>query len=126
MDILITLPLHLCKELLSGRKTVELRSTYPKHFNPLLNKVYVVTKGTHTICLVFTVRRFVEFTDVETCWDYVGNKICASREWFTKYAETKRKLVAWEIGLVSPYMPHLSTHKRLNIKSNPQSFIYVS
>lgn len=125
MDILITLPLNLIDYIMTGQKTTELRSVCPAKFNCERDVVYVVAKGTNNIMLSFTVRAFVRYDDCMGFWIDCGNSVCVDYLWVRRYAENKRVLYAWEIDTVTHIVPHLDAKEHFNIKSNPQSFIYV-
>lgn len=126
MDILITLPLDLCKFIMSGHKTIELRSVCPAKFDCERDSVYVVAKGTNNVMLSFTVRNFVRYDDFRECWSACWPHISIPYSWLEQYAKNKRVLFAWEINTVTPIIPYIDAKKRFNIKSNPQSYIYVS
>lgn len=126
MDIAITLPANLCVELLAGKKLVEIRKTYPKHFNCLTDKVYVIMKQSHRVVMTFTVHRFVKHKSVTDLWHEYCYQVRVPFKWLEKYAGNADCLYAWEIGLVSPFSTNVDARTLLGIHHNPQSFIYVS
>lgn len=125
MNILITLPINFINSILIGQKTIELRSVYPVNFDCKRDIVYVVAKGTNSIMLSFTVRAFVRYDDFLGFWLDCWHSIGVGYMWLERYAKNKRVLYAWEIDTVTHIIPHLDAKEHFNIKSNPQSFIYV-
>lgn len=126
MDIVITLPVELCAEILEGRKTVEVRKNYPKKFNCLKDRVYVIMKGTNKIVLSFTVSAFERYDSPLMLWHEYCYKIRVPYAWFKQYATGTNALYVWKIETVSAYSPHPLAKNYLGITHNPQSFIYVS
>lgn len=111
---------------MAGQKTTELRNVCPDKFYCKRDRVYVVAKGTNYVMLSFTIRDFVRYDDYKLCWSSCWPQICVGYDWFERYAMNKRVLFAWEIDTVTQIVPWIDVKKRFNIKSNPQSFIYVS
>ena len=125
MNIAITLPASLCAEILEGRKKVEVRKTYPKHFDCEKDCVYVIIKGTHSVCCSFMVSRFEHHASVIQMWYQYSKFIRAPYAAISQYANDGSGCCAWIIKEVTPYRPALNAEEHLDIQHNPQQFIYV-
>lgn len=126
MNIAITLPLDLCVELLEGRKHVEIRKNYPRNFNCLTDKVYVIMKGTHKVVCTFTVKDFTRYNNIYFVWNVFEKLIRVPWKWFYDYAKNTKCLYVWNISIVSPVEPSVDAGDLLGLTVNPQSFVYVN
>lgn len=126
MNIVITLPKYLCQEIIAGRKKIEIRKNFPKKFRLLVDKVYVIQKGTHNIVCSFTIQTIEVHSNPYFLWNVAEDLICVSWDWFYKYVEKSSCFYAWVIGSVTTYHSILDARLFLGIYKNPQSFCYVS
>ena len=126
MNIAITLPANLCMEILEGKKLVEIRKSFPKKFNCLTDKVYVIMKNSHRVIMTMKLERFIKYVSVTDLWHNYCYQVRVQFKWLEKYAGNADCLYAWEIGLVSPCQTYVDARELLGVYHNPQSFIYVS
>lgn len=125
MDIIITLPHELICDILSGVKTIELRSKIPSRFNTYIDKVYVCEKGKHRIPVYFSIGSFTKFSLDEDVDKRLALAASVPVEWVKDYRKGKKNVYAWLIADVFPTPnPSYLWHK-MNVKKNPQSFNYV-
>ena len=125
MSIAITLPLNLWKNILSGEKTIELRKNFPKRFDMNDDVIFVVIKGTHRVAGWFRVR---EFEKVSNSFRMLLNPpagIFVTERWIRKYLQNSDICYLWHIKEVHVFEGYKNSSVYLNLKSNPQSFVYV-
>lgn len=125
MNIVITLPNSLCNAIIKGVKDVEVRKSFPKHFDCKKDLVYVIKKGTNDVVLAFSVRKFVKYEDTDLLWHDFSHTIGVPYVCFDKYANNCKCLYAWIIDRVFPFRPALNSINFLNIDHNHQYFVYV-
>lgn len=124
MDIVITLPRPLIDKILSGEKTVEIRKNKPKKFNPELDYVFVIEKGTKLAVAWFKISWF-EFGSASLVNFLYGEKIGVPEKWLKDYVknDSSKDVWVWHIlkgGLFCS--PVCLT--ALGLKCSPQSYAY--
>ena len=126
MDIAITLPESLWKKIVSGEKTIELRKNFPKDFNVITDRVYVLLKGTTQIAGYFVVRSFEKFI-VPCMGDFepILPKIAVQRQWVIDYIGNSHAVYLWHIRFCNPFAQPVNRKSIWDIKNNPQSYIYI-
>ena len=124
MNIVITLPRILINKIISGEKSVEVRSKVPTNFNLKTDVVYVAEKGTSNIPLMFSIKEFISFKDKTEAINYINKDAAVSIQFLENYTKDKNTICIWVLGRVCllPKSRHMATW--LGIKKNPQSFIY--
>lgn len=125
MNIVITLPVNLIAEILEGRKQYEIRSKIPANFNLNRDVVYVVQKGTKKVVLYFTIVKFFTDLDLNKNARAIAKKAAVPTGWLKSYAKGKDKIHAWDIGCYCKLTDSSQVYQQIDIKSNPQSFIYT-
>lgn len=127
MDIAITLPLDLWKKIVAGEKTIELRKNFPKEFDVVTDRVYVILKGTTLIAGYFVVSSFENFR-VEGRSDFYPflTQIAMPKQWIFDYWGYSPTVYFWHIRYVNPFVNLVDRRSVWNIKTNPQSFFYVN
>ena len=125
MDIVITLPKNLIDKILSGEKTVEVRTHKPIMFGLYRDIVYVVQKGTRRVVMNFTVEDFLDVDRAGLLFIYNEGNIGVDLNWLMKYAANKKKFSVWCIGCVSSLECMNLTLDDLHVKVAPQSYAYV-
>lgn len=125
MDIIITLPKNLIEKILSGEKTVEVRTRRPLWFNLYNNIVYVVQKGTRRVVMDFTIERFVDVDYAGLLFYYNEGNVGVDLDWLTKYAANKKTFSIWYIGCVTSLDCIDLTLDKMSVKAAPQSYTYV-
>ena len=125
MDILITLPKNLIEKILSGEKTVEVRSRRPIKFDLYNDIVYVVQKGTRRVVMDFTIERFVDVDYAGLLFYYNEGNVGVDLAWLTKYAANKKTFSIWYIGCVTSLDCIDLTLDKMPVKAAPQSYTYV-
>lgn len=125
MSIAITLPLYLWKNILSGEKTIELRKNFPKKFDVNADVVFVIIKGTHRVAGCFRVREFEEVTNTFRMLINPPKGIFVSERWIRKYLQNSDICYLWHIKEIYAFEAYKTANDYLNLKTNPQSFVYV-
>lgn len=125
MDIIITLPKNLIKKILSGEKTVEVRTRRPIKFDLYRDIVYVVQKGTRRVIMDFSIERFVDVDKDGLLFYYNEGNVGVDYDWLMKYAANKKTFSIWYIGCVCSLDLINATLDDFSIKVAPQSFAYV-
>lgn len=125
MDILITLPKNLIEKILSGEKTVEVRTRRPIQFDLYKDIVYVVQKGTRRIVMCFTVKEFKDVDKAGLLFLYQYGVIGVDYNWLMRYAANKKTFSIWRIGVVTSLECTDFTLETMSVKVAPQSYAYV-
>lgn len=127
MDIAITLPRSLWDKIVSGEKTIELRKNFPKMFRVNSDKIYVILKGTKKIAGYFQVSSFEYFyAESVSDFDPILSKISVPRQWIIGYVGYSSAVYLWHIRYVHPFVRLIERRSVWNIKTNPQSYVYVN
>lgn len=126
MNIIITLPADLIREIAEGRKTVEIRKTCPSHFNPDEDIVWVKTKGADKVPMCFEIDHFEKSYNFEDVWKRYQSQIGVDKAWWTKYTQGEIVVVIWHIKNVHVFYPNLSFSKSFPNLPAPQSYIYTA
>lgn len=124
MNIVITLPAELIAAILDRKKSIEVRSKLPLHFDSGNDVVFVSMKGTHKIPIYFTVKKFVVYGSSYTNDEQIANAASVPVKWITDYRESKRFIYAWVIGYVCELENPVFVWNALQMTNNPQSYIY--
>ena len=125
MNIVITLPADLIAAILDKKKCFEVRSKLPRNFDPQKDVVFVAMKGFQKVPLYFTIFKFYTYTKHSDCNDYIAQRAAVPTQWIANYMEGKDCIHAWVIGYVCELAYPTSVWHQLQIKHNPQSFIYT-
>lgn len=126
MDIAITLPRDYWNLIVSGIKTIELRKNNPHLMNKSIDRVYVVIKGTTDVVGFF----YFESTTATSPSiilnsEHILKQIAVPKSWIQDYIEGFSLVYLWGIGKVFTFDVPRSRDFFLNIKSNPQSYVYL-
>lgn len=121
MNVLITLPKNLIDDIISGKKTYEMRKCLPKYMRVGEDGFFVVEKGTDNIrcwCRVDAVK-LTYIGPISA--NLLSSYLCVSKKDIVIYAK-RRKVYLWKIGKVKTF----AGLKRdpLLFKRNPQQFAY--
>lgn len=125
MDIVITLPKNLIEKILSGEKTVEVRTRRPIKFNLYRDIVYVVQKGTRRVVMNFTIERFIDVDKAGLLFYYNEGYVGVDLNWLMRYAANKKTFSIWHIGCITSMDKICVYLDDLYIKAAPQSYAYV-
>lgn len=125
MDILITLPKNLIDKILSGEKTVEVRTRRPIQFDLYKDIVYVVQKGTRRVVMEFTIEQFVDVDKAGLLFLYNEGNVGVDLDWLMKYAANKNTFSIWYISFVTSLNSIDLTLDIMQVKAAPQSYTYV-
>lgn len=125
MDIVITLPKNLIEKILSGEKTVEVRTRRPIQFDLYKDIVYVVQKGTRHVVMNFTIEQFVDVDQAGLLFLYNEGNVGVDLDWLMKYAANKKTFSIWYIGNVTSIDKIHLYLEEFSIKVAPQSYTYV-
>lgn len=124
MNIVITLPTDLIAAILDRKKSIEVRSKLPLHFDSGNDVVFVAMKETHKIPLYFTVKKFVVYGSSYANDEQIAHDASVPVKWITDYRKGKRFVYAWVIGYVCELANPIFAWNALNMTTNPQSYIY--
>ena len=125
MNVVITLPADLIAAIKDKKKCFEVRSKLPRNFDPQKDVVFVCQKGTNKVPIYFTILKFYTYTKHSDCNDYIAKKAAVPTQWIANYMENKDCIHAWVIGYVCELSSPVFVWHQLQIKHNPQSFIYT-
>lgn len=125
MDILITLPQSLWTDIVQGKKTIELRSVWPKKFRLIYDRVWVVLKGTQLVVGSFYLDNYTEINNTQSFWNCCGDSLCVNYDWYMEYVHSKKKLYAWSIENVYELEEPMKLKTLLHVEKSPQSYNYV-
>ena len=125
MNVVITLPADLIAAIKNGKKCFELRSRLPRKFYLHQDVVFVCQKGTNKVPLYFTILKFYTYTKHSDCNDLIAQRAAVPAQWVDNYMINKDCIHAWVIGYVCELAYPTSVWHQLQIKHNPQSFIYT-
>lgn len=127
MDIVITLPQTLWKKIVSGEKSIELRKNFPKMFRVNSDKIYVILKGTTRVAGYFHVSSF-EYFYAESISDFdpIIDKISIPKQWIINYVGYSSAVYLWHIRNVHCFVKLINRRSVWNLKTNPQSYVYVN
>lgn len=129
MNVAITLPYRFVNAIISGKKTVEMRKSYPRHCYAGEDGFFVIEKNTDDVicwCKVSQYRAINTSLDlfIEMSYEEWGSKICVSRREFYDYCKKSDYIFLWFIEKVKVFEKPL--HKEdLIINKNPQSYCYT-
>ena len=124
MNIVITLPSNLIQDIMDGKKQVEVRTRNPQRFNPDKDVVWVIEKGTKSIPIMFSIRRFVFYSNWHDSFTNLKEPASVNGKWLYNYCIKHQTIVSWEIGRICEVKFPDNTYKWLGIKTNPLSFSY--
>ena len=126
MNVLITLPAGLIKEISKNRKWYEIRPCFPLNYNRIHNRIFVVEKGTNQIRLSFRSPRFIKIENRSEAWRKFGNYLGVSINFYFKFTKSKKNIYLWPITNLILYDDGCLTTTEIGIRRNPQSFCYFS
>lgn len=124
MNVLITLPSGLIKEISEYRKWYEIRPCIPLKYDPFHDRIFVVEKRSNQIRLSFRSFAFFEIENRSKTWREFGNFLGVSAQFYFKYTKSKKKLYLWPITHLKVYDDGCLTTTEIGIRHNPQSFCY--
>ena len=123
MNILITLPKDLLKNIINGKKRFEMRKCIPKNMKIGEDGFFVVEKGTDNVrcwCRVDEIREeSINYFNVKR----LAHLLCVSENYIIQYAKDE-KVYLWKIGKVI-MLEDLKRHS-LFVDKNPQQFAYCN
>lgn len=124
MNIVITLPRPLIDKIVSGEKTVEIRKSKPKNFNPEHDHVSVIEKGTKLAIAWFKISWF-EFGSASLVYFLYGENIGVPKKWLRDYVmnDSSKGVWVWHISEsgINSYPVCLT---EFGLKCSPQSYAY--
>lgn len=126
MDILITLPQSLWIDIVEGKKTIELRSVWPKKIRLFYDRVWVVLKGSKLVVGWFYIYDCIRVENTQNFWNDFGEYLCVSHDWYLKYIHNKKNLYAWCIDDVYEFEEPKKLKTLLHVEKSPQSYTYVN
>lgn len=124
MNVLITLPSRLIKEISENRKWYEIRPCIPLKYDPLHDRIFVVEKGTNQIRLSFRSPAFFGIENRSEAWKKFGDFLGVSKKFYFKYTKSKKNICLWPITNLKVYDNGYLTTTEISIKHNPQMFCY--
>lgn len=127
MHIAITLPWNLIRDIKNLDKRIELRKRIPPFFDNREDYVAVVEKGTKRCPLLLKVSSFqyISAFEIRKRLSYWAYKLCVSESWLGNYLIGEDALFLWKIGAAHETPDPETTYRRLKLKRNPQSYVYI-
>lgn len=127
MHIAITLPWKVIRDLKTYEKRYELRRRIPGFFDDRFDYVAVVEKGTKRCPLLLKISSFkyVSAESIRADLPHWAEKLCVPEEWIKDYIKGEVYLVLWKIGAAHETPDPEATYRRLKLKRNPQSYVYI-
>lgn len=111
--------------ILSGEKTVEVRTRRPVQFDLYRDIVYVVQKGTRRVVMCFTIEQFVDVDYAGLLFLYNEGNVGVDLNWLMKYAANKKTFSIWYIGFVTSLDSIDLTLDKMPVKVAPQSLSLI-
>lgn len=124
MNVVLTLPKHLIANLISGNKRIEMRKSFPIHFNIGIDGFFACEKGTTEIKCWCRIDRIEKVQDISRVPSEMQTSICVSEDYIKRYAQNK-KIYFWHIGKCIEFTTPLDLHRNFNLKRAPQSYAYA-
>lgn len=124
MNVLITLPSWLIKEISEYRKWYEIRTRIPLLYDHLHDRIFVVEKGSNQIRLSFRSTHFITIKSRSKAWAEYKDHLGISADFYLKYTKSKKDLYLWPIQNLEVYDDGCLTTNEIGIKHNPQAFCY--
>lgn len=125
MNIIITLPSSFAKAIYDGKKTIELRKSFPLHFNIDNDKVYICEKKTNFITGYFTISMHLSFEDTDYIWKNYAKQIFIDKKWFDRYTSKKHNYHLWVIDKAVEFKIRYKIKDAFCIEKAPQQFTYI-
>lgn len=122
MDVLITLPEKYITAILKGYKIYEMRKSIPMRLS-YMDRVYVVEKGSNMVRLSFKCKTFYRLLVKEVDDFFLIKNVNITTAELKIYAGKRQSLYFWLIE--NPRVESL-TIQQLNVRKNPQSYIYIN
>ena len=124
MNLVITLPTDLIAAILDKKKSIEIRSKLPINFDTQHDVVYVCQKGFQRVPIYFTIKDYIVFGSSYANDEKIANNASVPVKWIIDYREGRRFVYAWVIGYVCEVASPENLWHDLQLKSNPQSYVY--
>lgn len=121
MNILITLPKNLIKDIIYGKKRFEMRKCLPKYMRIGVDGFFVVEKGTNEVRCWCRVDAVMENYIDHYSAGWLASRLCVPEEYVERYANGK-KVYLWKIGKVITF--ECLIRDSLGVDRNPQQFAY--
>lgn len=122
MDVLITLPEKYIRAILKGYKIYEMRKSFPKELT-YMDRVYVVEKGSNMVRLSFKCKTFYRLLVKEVDDYWLNKNVNITTAELKIYAGKRQSLYFW---LIEGKKVESLTIQQLNVRKNPQSYIYIN
>lgn len=125
MNIIITLPTMLADLIFEGKKTIEVRKRWPKHFDPKNDVVYICEKGTGLVTGLFTIEQRCLRRNPAKTWSEHKEQICIDEQWFFNYLKDSKFYFLAHIKQAERFPKPYSLVEVFGKKSAPQSYVYT-
>lgn len=124
MNVVITLPIELIRAIKKGKKTLEMRKSFPRLLKVCVDGFFVVEKGTkkiHCWCRVDNIQKVSSLIplDENTC-----KRLAVSQEYINNYKSGGQFIYLWRIGKVISFEDGAVSLNDLYVDKAPQSFTY--
>lgn len=124
MNVVITLPHDLIDMILSGRKRIEMRRSFPADLRIGVDGFFVIEKRTSLVRCYCEVAALTLANDPCFVIERFRNEIAVSADYIMKYL-TDRPAFLWHIGEVYTLASGISVKNDLEVSHNPQSYVYT-
>lgn len=125
MNIVITLPKKLAQLIYNGKKIIEIRKSFPKHFDCSRDVVYICEKGTGIVTGMFTISKYDISCRPHFIWKRHAAEIAIDERWFLKYVEGNSYFYLWHIHEVFQFQENYPLKEVFNLDKAPQSYAYT-
>lgn len=125
MNIIITLPRHLIDEICAGRKTIEVRKSFPKKIIIGKDGVFIIEKGTKNVICFCMISWILPAKKSIHTFNVFKKEIRIDKTWWLKYVGLAKKIYFWSFSDVYKFDQQVNFETALGIKRAPQSFVYT-
>lgn len=124
MNVVITLPINLIRAIKKGRKTLEMRKSFPRLLTVGEDGFFVVEKGSNKIhcwCRVDNIQKVSSWIQLSenTC-----RSLAISQRYIDNYRSGTQFIYLWRIGKVINFEDGAVALNDLYVGKAPQSFAY--
>ena len=125
MNVVITLPSQLIEAIKSGKKSYEMRKSWPRLLDTSQDGFFVVEKGTKNVVLWCRCDFIREEDSIDNVCITYRNRLGVSKDYIVNYMGNK-KVYLWHIFDVVIFEKPLSLNEDLFVERAPQQFAYCS
>lgn len=125
MNVIITLPSKVIQLIKEGKKSIILRRTCPKFFNPQKDDIYICEEETESVVGYMTIEEIVRTDNKYGILTYWSKDIAVSPKRIANYIKNAKVLFGFFIGEYKSFDKPLSLYEYFHVKKAPQSYVYT-